>query len=143
MLEVNLSRMPQKGAMMLLSEVLEVTDTELTALVVTRQMSGEDTTLPVAVGVEYMAQAAAAFGLVKHDIVRQGMVGSVRKLFFAKESFAIGQELSAKARCLQSEEFMQMFDCSVVTLKDGELLCSGRIGIVFAGGEGESSLGSV
>ncbi len=89
--------------------------------------------LPVWVGIEYMAQSAAALGALKaqqSDLAPQpGVVLGVKQLQSLVENFIPGQALLVSATLTYYQDPMRIFVCNIKNAQDQKLLMTGEISI--------------
>lgn len=111
---------PHSGDMVLLDEVVGVGEETLTATLRVREdgIFDRDGRVPAYVGIEYMAQAVAAFsGYWAKQVgeeVRLGFLLGTRKFFSSIDSFRCGDQLSIDVeRLLQAENGMATFECRI------------------------------
>jgi predicted hotdog family 3-hydroxylacyl-ACP dehydratase len=125
---------PHSGSMVLLDRVLDTGAETLRAEVAIHGDSQfcEDGAVGAWVGIEYMAQAIAAFA--GHEAVQRGqpvqvgfLLGS-RRYECATAAFAVGQVLHVLVqRTLQGENGLGSFDCRIEDAATGAQLASGAI----------------
>ena len=125
---------PHRGPMSLLDTVAHCDDDGIEALVrvpATGLFNGDDG-VPAWVGIEYMAQAVAAWSGAR---ARSGggspkigyLLGS-RRYEAAVPAFEVGAELRVLAQCeLMGENGLGMFDCRIEL--DGRVVASGRLSV--------------
>lgn len=111
---------PHSGDMALLDEVVGVGEEILTATVRVREdgIFDRDGRVPAYVGIEYMAQAVAAFsGYWAKQVgeeVRLGFLLGTRKFLSNIDSFRCGDQLTVDVeRLLQAENGMATFECRI------------------------------
>lgn len=111
---------PHSGDMALLDEVVGVGEETLTATLRVREdgIFDRDGRVPAYVGIEYMAQAVAAFsGYWAKQVgeeVRLGFLLGTRKFLSNIDSFRCGDQLSVDVeRLLQAENGMATFECRI------------------------------
>ena len=129
--------LPHRGAMMLLSEVLEHSD-EHTACAVDigadTPFADADGTVPALVAVEYMAQCVAAHaGLrawAKGEPARIGfLIGSRRLDFKTLVDFRVGQRLVVRVTRTWGEEEFAMFACRLIDSESDRVLVEGHLNV--------------
>jgi len=128
---------PQRGRMCLLDRVLahEERETRCAALpersVLFRDAAGR---VPVWVGIEYMAQCAAAHaGLRLRAMGREPQPGfflGSRKLVFRCDAFEPGDRLEVTARLATGRTKRFAFECAVYGPDGGEPLVEGRLNLL-------------
>ena len=132
---------PQAGPMCLLDRVLEhapgctvcAVDPGRSAL-----LAAPDGSVPVWVGLEYMAQCIAAHGgliaLARGESQLPGVLLGSRRVSFGVERFEIGRELRVSARHHRGERGLVAFDCDVRDLDGGPPLVHGRLNVYLVEG---------
>lgn len=111
--------LPQSGRMVLVDKVLEAgTDHIVVALTVRDDglFSGPDNTVPAWVGLEYMAQAVAAFSGYQRKLRGQpidlGFLLGTRYYECSVGQFSCGSRLTVKAeKIIEAANDMVVFDC--------------------------------
>ncbi|WKD49943.1 hotdog family protein [Microbulbifer spongiae] len=111
---------PHSGGMSLLDEILLVEEDKLKAKLQVRDdgLFSRDKRVPAYVGIEYMAQAIAAFSgyhaKEKSEDIRLGFLLGTRKFVSNIESYQCGDEITIQAeRLLQAENGMATFECRI------------------------------
>jgi predicted hotdog family 3-hydroxylacyl-ACP dehydratase len=125
---------PHRGAMSLLDRVEEVDDQ---AIVATVRVPADGLFvgpegMPAWVGIEYMAQAVAAWSGARAKAgggsPRIGYLLGSRRYEAHVPAFAIGAELRVFAQCeLFGENGLGMFDCRIT--QGGQVLATGRLSV--------------
>ncbi len=111
--------LPHKAPMILIDEILELTETAVRSRVLLTDQSPfvEDGAVPSLVSIEYMAQSIAAFAGAtrreKGEAVIRGYLIACREMTMAVESLAVGDELEVVATQVWHDEKLGNFDCSV------------------------------
>jgi len=83
--------------------------------------------VPIAVGIEYMAQTIAAFGALEgRGPVRPGLIASLRGLTIRCRGLERGAPLIASARPRAASELASIFECTLAT-EGGAVLLEGTI----------------
>ncbi len=125
---------PHRASMSLLDEVLEAGEEGLTARVTIRPGSAfyEADSVPAWVGIEYMAQAMAAFaGLEKQRVgetVKIGFLLGTRRYETAREIFREGEELIIEVERLYQED--SGLGCFAGTIRiAGETVAESRLNV--------------
>ena len=133
--------LPHAGPMCLLERVTEhqrshtvcSVDPSRSAL-----LAAPDGSVPVWVGLEYMAQCIAAHGgLVARALgepLRPGVLLGSRRLRFGVGRFASDRELRVTARHHRGERGLVSFDCEVREASGGPPLVEGRLNVYIVGG---------
>ena len=130
------SLLPHAGPMLLLDRVLEHT-AEHTACAVdpgrSALLAAADGSVPVWVGLEYMAQCVAAHGglasRARGEPPRPGLLLGSRRVRFATARFAPDRELRVEARHTRGESGLVAFDCEVREAAGGERLVWARVNV--------------
>ena len=125
---------PHRGAMSLLETVEHCDDQRIVARVHVRAgglFEGADG-VPAWVGIEYMAQAVAAWSGARARSAggspRIGYLLGSRRYEAAVPAFEVGAELQVFAQCeLMGGNGLGMFDCRIE--RDGRVLASGRLSV--------------
>ena len=125
---------PHQGAMCLLDEILDWDDDSIVVRLKVPD-SGifvDGGGVPGWVGIEYMAQAVAAWAgcVARHDgrLPKIGFLLGSRRYNCSRSIFPCGSELTIKARCeLVGENGLGVFSCIIET--DGEELASANVSV--------------
>ena len=125
---------PHRGAMSLIDDVVHHDDLTIVARVrvsADGPFTGAEG-VPAWVGIEYMAQAVAAWSGARARAgggsPRIGYLLGSRRYEAAVPAFAIGAELEVFAQCeLMGDNGLGMFDCRIT--QDGRVLASGRLSV--------------
>lgn len=112
--------LPHTGAAILLDAVLACGERGLSACVTIRPDSPfrQDTGIPAHVGIEYMAQACAAFSGIQAR--RNGAAPSIgfllgtRRYAATEAWFAVGARLVVNVELVYRDDEIGMFDCAIV-----------------------------
>jgi predicted hotdog family 3-hydroxylacyl-ACP dehydratase len=126
--------LPHRGAMSLLDAIVHHDDLTVVARVCVPAdgpFTGADG-VPAWVGIEYMAQAVAAWSGARARSAggspRIGYLLGSRRYEAAVPAFEIGAELEVFAQCeLMGDNGLGMFDCRIT--RDGLVLASGRLSV--------------
>jgi predicted hotdog family 3-hydroxylacyl-ACP dehydratase len=125
---------PHRGAMNLLTTVEHCDDQTILACVVVpaQGLFVTDDGVPAWVGIEYMAQAVAAWsgarGRAKGGSPRIGYLLGSRRYEALVSSFEVGSVLQVFAQCeLMGSNGLGMFDCRIT--QAGRVLASGRLSV--------------
>jgi len=112
--------LPHSGVMVLLDRLLEVGPEELRAEVIIRpdSMFCEGHGVPAWVGVEYMAQAIAAYAgysaQLRGEPVKIGFLLGTRRYEASRPAFAVGRLLTIYVhRMLQADNGIGAFECRI------------------------------
>ena len=94
-----------------------------------------DGSIPTWLGLEYMAQTAAAYAgmcaLRDKLPVRRGVLLGTRKLELFVPSLTAGRKLLVSALPQSEDEDMRIFECSIKDAASGELLAEGKINVLL------------
>ena len=125
---------PHRGAMSLLDRVEHVDAHGVVAWVTVPAdgLFATDAGVPAWVGIEYMAQAVAAWsGARARDAGGSPKIGYLlgsRRYEATVPAFAVGAELRVLAQCeLMADNGLGMFDCRIEL--DGRVLATGRLSV--------------
>lgn len=118
---------PHSGTMSLLDEVLAYNDDSLTARVSLSQHSlfAEPCGVPAWIGIEYMAQAVAAYAgsiaKAKGEAITIGFLVGTRKYQCQRAYFPLGSRLIIRVeKELQGENGLGVFNCTIQADNDNE-----------------------
>jgi len=124
---------PHKPPMLLLDRVLSYSTDVVRCEVEIRSDSRfvEDGQVPAVIGLEYMAQAVAAFaGLTARSEKKEfrlGLLLGSRELRFETDGFLVGDRLVVEARRTWGESELGHFACRIE--REAELLASGTLSV--------------
>jgi predicted hotdog family 3-hydroxylacyl-ACP dehydratase len=111
---------PHSGRMLLIDEILDYSSSSLTACVTIRESSlflTADHVVPAWVGVEYMAQAIAAWAGIQARLrgepVKRGYLLGTRQYQSSKPAFTLGDTLTIVVNKQYHEGELALFDCKV------------------------------
>ncbi len=128
--------LPHAGAMRLLSRVLEHAPSHTTCSAEpdrSRLFQRPDGCVPAWVGLEYMAQCAAAHGGLRCRALgeppRPGLLLGSRRVRLHVDAFAPGQPLRVTARHHRGETGLVAFDCRIDDAGSGRPLAEGRLNV--------------
>jgi len=126
--------LPHRGAMRLIDRVDRCDDAAIVCTAVVREegLFVDADGLPAWVGIELMAQAAAAWAGARARAggcaPRVGFLVGARRYDARTPSFAVGASLQVVAACAAAgDNGMRLFDCTIA--HEGRELASGRIGV--------------
>lgn len=129
------SVVPHSGAMVLLDTITEHTETSLTAQVeiTEHSMFAEGKGVPSWVGIEYMAQAIAAFAgyhaRLKNESVKIGFLVGTRRYETKYPSFTFGSTLSINVtEVLRTDNGMGVFECKIYS-EDHAILAKANLNV--------------
>ena len=124
---------PHKGAMVLLDKILSVSEEELTAQVTitaTTLFLNEKNYVPAWIGIEYMAQAVAAWAGVQRKKVgndaKIGFLLGTRKYTCYGSKFFLDDVLNIHITRKYQESELAVFDCKIST---NELLATAALNV--------------
>ncbi len=126
--------LPHRGRMRLVDQVERCDEQGIVCIAVVRGdglFSGVDG-MPAWIGIELMAQAAAAWAGARAraggGAPRAGFLVGTRRYEARVPAFAVGAALSVTAACVGSgDNGLRLFDCRI--LHDGRELAAGRISV--------------
>lgn len=110
---------PHSGRMVLLDRIINVDEHCLTAELTVRNdgLFGDDKTVPAYVGIEYMAQAIAAYAGIqaKHagEPIKLGFLLGTRCYTSNIGSFAVGTLLAIQVTKIIQDDKLGVFDCKI------------------------------
>ncbi len=114
------SLLPQSGAMCLLDRMLFVSEEKVEVFLKVRDdgLFSKGSVVPAWVGIEYMAQAVAAWSgyqcLRQGEPIRIGLLLGTRHYQCSVAEFSCGTELEVRARLnFQAANEMSVFDCEI------------------------------
>lgn len=125
--------LPHGPAAVFIERVLERTEADIVCEVVPGTQDGdyaEDGVIPAELGIEYMAQAVAAYAGLSASVERRREVGyiiAVRSLQIRTPGFALGQPLIVRATREWGESHLARFAATIE--RDGELLVSAFLSV--------------
>lgn len=112
--------LPHTGNMVLLDRILEVGDNYLIALAEVRGdgwLLGNEYFVPASAGLEYMAQAIAAYvgynAKQNNQPVRLGFLLGTRQYTSSVDKFAVGEQLIIQVEKIMQDELLGVFDCTI------------------------------
>lgn len=109
--------LPHSGDMVLLDRIIEANEISLIAELQVRDdgLFGNDKIVPAWVGIEYMAQTAAAYaGLMakQHgEPIKLGFLLGTRRYHSNVSTFAVGTRLTVRVEKIIQDEALSMFSC--------------------------------
>ncbi len=110
---------PHSGRMILLDRIIDYDEYTLSAELVVRNDSllGNDKTVPAWAGIEYMAQAVAAYAGIKskqaEKPVRLGFLLGTRRYTSNVASFDVGTALTIQVKNIIQDDKLSVFDCKI------------------------------
>ncbi|GAB4354783.1 MAG: hotdog family protein [Methylohalobius crimeensis] len=130
------SLLPQSGDMLLLDRLLEVTDEAATAALTVRDdhlFSLPVGSVPAWVGLEYMAQAVAAWSGYhcrrRGEPIRPGLLLGTRRFDLETAGFACGSTLTVRGeRVFEAANDMCVFDCLI---EDSKPVARARLNVLL------------
>ena len=128
--------LPHSGPMLLLDRVLEHSPqgTVCSVAVEASELFREtDGSVPTWVGLEYMAQCAAAHGALaaraRGEALRPGLFLGSRRVRLRADAFGPHQVLRVSAHHHRGEAGLVAFDCEIRDAAGGELLADARVNV--------------
>jgi predicted hotdog family 3-hydroxylacyl-ACP dehydratase len=110
---------PHSGQMVLLDRVIEFDGDSLTAELIVRDdgLFGDEQGVPAWAGIEYMAQAVAAYAGIKSKLagepIKLGFLLGTRRYNSNVASFAVGTALTIQIKTIIQDEKLGVFDCTI------------------------------
>lgn len=110
---------PHSGSMVLLDRIVDYDDQGLTAELVVRAdgLLGDDESVPAWAGIEYMAQAIAAFaGMMATQAgepIRLGFLLGTRRYHSNVAAFKVGASLTIRVEKIMQDDNLGVFDCRI------------------------------
>jgi predicted hotdog family 3-hydroxylacyl-ACP dehydratase len=110
---------PHSGKMVLLDRIVECDDNSLSAAVVVRDdgLLGNDKTVPAWAGIEYMAQAVAAYAGVMAkragEPIKPGFLLGTRRYNSNIAEFKVGSTLMVRVEKIIQNDNMGAFECRI------------------------------
>jgi len=111
-----------KDTMLLIDEVLEFSENSLTAQVTIKtgcEFLNSDNQVPAWIGIEYMAQAIAAWAGATHinkgDEIKKGYLLGTRKYIAHASFFPLNSVLKVAVKKVYEGDDLGVFDCTITT----------------------------
>ena len=111
---------PHSGCMVLLDRIIDYDDQGLTAELAVRGdglLGGDDNYVPAWAGIEYMAQAIAAFaGMTATQAgepIRLGFLLGTRRYNSNVAAFKVGATLTIRVKKIMQDDNLGVFDCRI------------------------------
>ncbi len=110
---------PHSGRMILLDRILDYDEQSLSAELIVRDngLPGNDKIVPAWAGIEYMAQAVAAYAGIKSkqlgEPIKPGFLLGTRRYTSNVSSFNVGSALIIQVRNIIQDEKLGVFDCKI------------------------------
>ncbi len=110
---------PHSGSMVLLDRIIDFDEYTLSAELVVRgdNLLGNDKTVPAWAGIEYMAQAIAAYAGIKSKLagepIKLGFLLGTRSYTSNVASFAVGTALTIQVKNIIQDDKLGVFDCKL------------------------------
>lgn len=110
---------PHSGRMILLDRIIDFDGHTLSVELVVRDdgLFGDDKIVPAWVGIEYMAQAVAAYAGIKSKLVGEpiklGYLLGTRSYISNVASFAVGTALTIQVKNIIQDEKLGVFACKI------------------------------
>ncbi|MGZ8904820.1 MAG: ApeP family dehydratase [Methylobacter sp.] len=111
---------PHTGSMVLLDRIIDYDDQGLTAELAVRGdgLLGDDKAVPAWAGIEYMAQAIAAYaGLMARragEPIRLGFLLGTRRYSSNVAAFKVGSTLTIQVKKIMQDDNLGVFDCRIL-----------------------------
>lgn len=111
---------PHTGSMVLLDRIIDCDDNGLTAELRVRGdgLFGDDQTVPAWAGIEYMAQAIAAYVGVRatqaNEPIRMGFLLGTRRYSTNVAAFKVGTTLTIRVNKIIQDDGLGVFDCRIM-----------------------------
>jgi predicted hotdog family 3-hydroxylacyl-ACP dehydratase len=114
------SLIPHSERMVLLDRVVEFDGNNLTTEMTVRNdgLFGNEKEVPAWAGIEYMAQAVAAYAGIKSKLagkpIKLGYLLGTRRYNSNVSSFAVGEALTIHIKNIIQDDKLGVFDCSIL-----------------------------
>ncbi len=111
---------PHSGSMVLLDRIIDYDDQGLTAELLVRGdgLLGDDKAVPAWAGIEYMAQAIAAYaGVMARRVgepIRLGFLLGTRRYNSNVAVFKVGATLTIRVKKIMQDDNLGVFDCRIL-----------------------------
>ncbi|MFZ2404911.1 MAG: 3-hydroxylacyl-ACP dehydratase [Methylobacter sp.] len=112
---------PHTGSMVLLDRIVDYDDQGLTAELAVRGdglLGGDDKAVPAWAGIEYMAQAIAAYaGAMARQAgepIRLGFLLGTRRYSSNVAAFKVGSALTIQVKKIMQDDNLGVFDCRIL-----------------------------
>lgn len=111
--------LPHSGAMVLLDKVIDYNDHSLSAELTVRDdgLLGDELSVSAWAGIEYMAQAIAAYIGIKAKLagepIKLGYLLGTRRYNSNVSAFAVGTTLGVQITIIIQDDKLGVFDCSI------------------------------
>lgn len=111
---------PHTGIMVLLDRIIDCDDQGLTAELAVRGdgLFGDDETVPAWAGIEYMAQAIAAYVGVKarqaDEPIRLGFLLGTRRYSSNVAAFKVGATITVRVNKIMQDDGLGVFECRIL-----------------------------
>jgi len=111
---------PHSGSMVLLDRIIDYDDQGLTAELAVRGdgLLGDDKAVPAWAGIEYMAQAIAAYaGVMARRVgepIRLGFLLGTRRYTSNVAAFKVGATLTIWVKKIMQDDNLGVFDCRIL-----------------------------
>ena len=124
---------PHRGGMILIDEIVDYNDSSLVASVVITESSlfvDHTNGVPVWVGIEYMAQAIAAWAgtqaKASNESVKIGLLLGTRQYIANKSYFSIGSQLLISVQQTYRDNELGVFECKI---EDSQLIAEAALSV--------------
>ncbi len=123
---------PQRGDMILIDEIIEYDDKSLLACVTITNRSlfvDDNKGVPVWIGIEYMAQAVAAWVGIQakkdnNPVIKKGLLVGTRKYIAHQSHFSIGSHLLINIQEEYNDNTLGVFKCGI---KEHQLIAEAHL----------------
>jgi predicted hotdog family 3-hydroxylacyl-ACP dehydratase len=111
---------PHSGRMVLLDNIIDADEHSLSAELTVRNdgLLGDANSVPAYAGIEYMAQAIAAFAGIQaqqaDEPIKIGFLLGTRRYASNVSSFAVGTRLTIHIKNIMQDEKLGVFDCKII-----------------------------
>ncbi|MBL6987316.1 MAG: hotdog family protein [Methylobacter sp.] len=112
---------PHSGTMVLLDRIVSYDEQSLTAELTVRDdglLGGDDKSVPAWVGIEFMAQAIAAYAGVMakqvHEPIRLGFLLGTRRYNSNVAAFKVGSTLTIRVEKIMQDDSLGVFNCRLL-----------------------------
>ncbi|MDD1620291.1 MAG: 3-hydroxylacyl-ACP dehydratase [Methylococcaceae bacterium] len=112
--------LPHSGQMIWLDRVVDFDQSGLSAELVVRDdgLLGHHASVPASIGIEYMAQAIAAYSGIKDKLagqpIRPGYLLGTRRYNSNVGEFAVNTRLTVRVEKIAQDEQLGIFDCRIL-----------------------------
>ncbi len=125
--------LPHSGGMILIDEIIDYNDDSLLASVTITDSSlfaDAASGVPVWIGIEYMAQAVAAWAGIqakaRNESIKQGFLLGTRRYVANKSYFSIGSRLLISVQQTYRDDELGVFNCKI---EDNQLIAEAALNV--------------